>query len=1160
MRKYNKLKVLAIFSIFTIGIICGKNLVNILNHQIEDVKTSIITYNQEDKVYGMPYINLEWIEYNKLSEEDKAEVENIPPKYIYDYVNEDNLYGNYSDLPSRFTLRDEYPTNLYNQGNEGLCWAYATATMIESNLKVTKGINEKISRNQMAILTSNKYNGYNLGRRLRNGLSRMSEFSFSSLLFGAGVIPSVDLTESPEDDYYDLESEYTLEDLIYSENNKYTITDTISFPEYENSEDYRNMLKSFIKNYGAVKFTTFWTTDSEYYDAEKKLMFKANTNGSGHALVIVGWDDNFETPNGNGAWIIQNSWSTDNNTLPYYYAYDIDPSTISNIIGIRNIETKTWDNSYTYADYPTVEYQGIGTKQDLIPDIIKSNDLDVTDYESDSMKDIVAITGTSSITYTKDKAKREKVNMINIITASQNGTYTVLISTKGDNKYKLVGEIETTLPGVYTIKPKEDIELDSDKFTVKIISDDGAFYRYTNVFTNVIEEKEDVIEDRLVATQIGKNNNGNFVYKVELYKNLPNNKEIEIKKEFNGEYDGSIKTTIYNGKAIGLMEIPYYTTTGAQIKLSYKEEDELTFEYNPKGYLGGMEGEGTEESPYLVTTPEQLKLISEKPTAYYKLADDIDISTLDPAENIYLGWTSIDNFAGTLDGDGHKIKNLYVATDNTSFAGLFKNLRNATIKNLVLENFESSGNVRENSAILANHVKDSIIENISVLANFDQRQIAFIKAGEGVKIDGLYINTFESKNQVNHTLTIFQEWAGNFNNISNAAIITNFDIKIENLKNLNNIYIISNSNPQITFDTLLKDNIYIYSTVQTSMDDGITIFNDIDEFKSRSLSDISFDSNKWTKNTSTSLPTLKNANIKFIDSLEVPQEIALNRGEVKNIEYTINPIDSFNTNLIYESNNPIIAEVDKEGNITGVESGTTTVTVKTMDGSNIVKTLNVAVGSDIQIVFKYNDYEEKQIHSPGTKITLPTIDQNQVEIRGWKLTKFTNNIIDSGTEYTINSPETFYATYGNTILENSLYEYDDYKGLIKKICLVDVNEYINNLNLSSEYTAKVFVGDTELTEGMIQTDSITKIYRGTEVVKEYVNSVHGDVYPDGYVGMKDVVAIIRYKMDMMELNEAQRLSADFSRDGKIRLNDASIIKNLVANSKNTGEGVCPYAN
>ena len=92
MRKYNKLKVLAIFSIFTIGIICGKNLVNILNHQIEDVKTSIITYNQEDKVYGMPYINPEWIEYNKLNEEDKAEVENIPPKYIYDYVNEDNLY------------------------------------------------------------------------------------------------------------------------------------------------------------------------------------------------------------------------------------------------------------------------------------------------------------------------------------------------------------------------------------------------------------------------------------------------------------------------------------------------------------------------------------------------------------------------------------------------------------------------------------------------------------------------------------------------------------------------------------------------------------------------------------------------------------------------------------------------------------------------------------------------------------------------------------------------------------------------------------------------------------------------------------------------------------------------------------------------------------
>lgn len=1160
LKKYNKVKILILFSIFVMGAMCGKNIVKILDKRIEDIKTTIITYNQEDKIYGMPYINPAWIEYNELSEEDKKNVEQIPNKYIYSYLNEDNLYGEYSELPSRFTLRDEYPTNQYNQGTEGLCWAYSTATMIESNLKVTKGINEKISRNQLAILTSNRYNGYNLDRKLRSGLPYTSEFSFSNVLFGTGVIPAVDPLESPEEDYYTLSSDYTLGDLIYSENNKYTITDTITFPEYENNENYRNMLKSFIKKYGAVRFTTFWTDLPAYYDSEKRLMFGTNIHGSGHAMVIVGWDDDFENPNGNGAWIIQNSWTTDNNTPPYYYAYDIDSVMIQNIIGIRNIDIKTWDNSYTYVDYPTVEYQGMGTKNDMIPEELESPEIHETDYESDPMKDVVAITGTASITYTKDKSKKEKINMINILTASQNGTYTVLVSPKGDNRYKLVGEIETTLPGIYTIKPKEDIELNNDKFTIKIISDDGAFYRYTNVFTNITEEKDDVTEDKLVATQIGKNNNGNFVYKVALYKALPNNRQIEINKEINGETSEIIRTTMYNGRAVGLFEVPYYTTSGSEIKISYKDEEELIFEYKPTGYLGGMTGEGTSQNPYLVTTPEQLKLISEQPTAYYKLENDIDLSTIDPAETAYLGWESIDNFAGTLDGGGHKIKNLYVATDNTSFAGLFKNLRNATIKNLILENFESIGNVRENSAILANHVKDSTIENVAVLANFDQRQIAFIKAGEGATINGLYINTFKSKNQMNNTIYILDEWTGAYNAVSNVAIITDFNVNIKNIKNFNNVYIISNPDAQIALNTNGQENVYIYNTEQTSMGDGITVFNNIDEYKTKSLNDISFDSNKWIKNSNDALPTLKDANIKFINNLETPQEITLNRGETKNAEVIITPNDAFNTKLSYETSDSEIAQIDNEGNITGIASGTATITVRTIDGSNIIKTINVVVGSDIQVVFKYNNYEDKQIYPSGTTITLPTEDKNQDEIRGWKLTQFSNEVIASGTEYTINSTETFYATYGNTILENSIYEYDDSKGIIKRICLVDVNEYINNLNLSSEYTAKVFVEDNEITEGMIQTDSITRIYRGTELVEEYTNSVHGDVYPDGYVGMNDVIAIIRYKMDMMELDEVQKLAADFSRDGKIRLNDASIIRNLVANSKNTGKGVCPYAN
>ena len=60
-----------------------------------------------------------------------------------------------------------------------------------------------------------------------------------------------------------------------------------------------------------------------------------------------------------------------------------------------------------------------------------------------------------------------------------------------------------------------------------------------------------------------------------------------------------------------------------------------------------MQGLGTIDSPYIVTTPEEYKSISSAPTACYKLGNDIDMSSSPGlACNI---------FAGIFDGNGHRI-------------------------------------------------------------------------------------------------------------------------------------------------------------------------------------------------------------------------------------------------------------------------------------------------------------------------------------------------------------------------------------------------------------------------------------------------------------------------------------------------------------------------
>lgn len=60
------------------------------------------------------------------------------------------------------------------------------------------------------------------------------------------------------------------------------------------------------------------------------------------------------------------------------------------------------------------------------------------------------------------------------------------------------------------------------------------------------------------------------------------------------------------------------------------------------------------------------------------LANDIDMSGV-------TGWSGISNFAGTFDGNGHKITNL------TGSQGLFASTSNATIKNIGLENINING-------------------------------------------------------------------------------------------------------------------------------------------------------------------------------------------------------------------------------------------------------------------------------------------------------------------------------------------------------------------------------------------------------------------------------------------------------------------------------------
>lgn len=106
-----------------------------------------------------------------------------------------------------------------------------------------------------------------------------------------------------------------------------------------------------------------------------------------------------------------------------------------------------------------------------------------------------------------------------------------------------------------------------------------------------------------------------------------------------------------------------------------------------EGKFGG--GSGTIESPYLIEDVQDLNAIRFNPSSNFKLANSINLSVY--PYNVNYGWMPIDGFYGTLDGDGHKIMNLFINRPQQSNVGLFgKAYENTNItlqvKNLYIEN------------------------------------------------------------------------------------------------------------------------------------------------------------------------------------------------------------------------------------------------------------------------------------------------------------------------------------------------------------------------------------------------------------------------------------------------------------------------------------------
>ncbi|HOM93665.1 MAG TPA: lectin like domain-containing protein [Candidatus Saccharicenans sp.] len=199
-------------------------------------------------------------------------------------------------LPASYDLRTlNKVTPVRNQGSCGSCWAFATYGSLESFLMPA----EPRDFSEEHLIHNH---GFDYGPCYGGTLDMATAY----LARWGGPVNE---TDDP-----------------YVSGNGYSVAkhvqEVMMIPPRSGPLD-NSLVKQAIMDYGAVYVDMVW--DDSSYNSTYKAYYNPGNTGGGHAVAIVGWDDNFEAskfntaPAGNGAFIVKNSWGANWGDHGYFY-------------------------------------------------------------------------------------------------------------------------------------------------------------------------------------------------------------------------------------------------------------------------------------------------------------------------------------------------------------------------------------------------------------------------------------------------------------------------------------------------------------------------------------------------------------------------------------------------------------------------------------------------------------------------------------------------------------------------------------------------------------------------------------------------------------------------------------------------------------------------
>ena len=290
-----------------------------------------------------------------------------PVDRIYDVADDNNIVQaaalESAYIPSGI-FTDSYPS-IRNQSPYGTCWGFAPTSLAELSV-----LNNDGTLLDLSELHSIYFAYHYTSADGKDGVKYLPTAGYNYLSMGgdpsfiyhtyANWVGAADEKTAPYS-----EAAATLESGL---SNDIAMNDSAHLRNFYivNKAD-RKYIKQLIKEYGGVGMSYY--DDNQYYDYSTNSYYSTVSDNTNHAISVVGWDDDKVTNSSNkGAWLVRNSWGSDEYSHFGYFwmSYD-EPSIYDRVYAIDCVsdtgssDDDFYDHNYQYDLSAYSQYGWIGT-------------------------------------------------------------------------------------------------------------------------------------------------------------------------------------------------------------------------------------------------------------------------------------------------------------------------------------------------------------------------------------------------------------------------------------------------------------------------------------------------------------------------------------------------------------------------------------------------------------------------------------------------------------------------------------------------------------------------------------------------------------------------------------------------------------------------------